>query len=151
MRRNANKVLEILAKAKGTRTTLTREQQEALWLPPVALAGLSAGTAAAVTIGSSSFTEHRVTPEVARWAKPIVDLIQKASTLSRDDQYEEAIEIYKQVLEKAPDAAIALMSIGCCYGHTGRKSDARGWLERAAKAEPTNERIRRNLEGLKRM
>lgn len=129
---------------------LTPEQQKAMWLDPLTLELLSSSSAV-FTLGASGVSEQQVSPEVATWAKPLVDSIQEADALARNGHYEEAIMIYRQVLKKAPDAAIVLMSIGSCYANLGVKETALIWFRRALKAAPSNERIRRNLAIIERM
>lgn len=61
----------------------------------------------------------------------------------------EAISQYKQVATLAPWDDICLMSIGVEYANAGNFGEAIRWLEKALALNPSNARIRNNLEGVK--
>jgi tetratricopeptide (TPR) repeat protein len=60
-----------------------------------------------------------------------------------------AIHLYKQVLKLAPWDEISMMSIGVEYANARNFSKAIRWLEKAAKVNPSNARVKRNLDGVK--
>lgn len=61
----------------------------------------------------------------------------------------EAIRLYRKVLKLAPWDEISMMSIGVENANTGNFSEAIRWLEKAVEANPSNARVRRNLDGVK--
>jgi hypothetical protein len=124
---------------------ITREQQEALWLRPTELWSAGLDTAKVVTIGESGKKTLRISPEVVKWAASILEMVGKADNLAKQGKYREAINAYKQVLNKAPNAAIALMSIGVCYCYMKNKAKALKWMRQAKSADPDNERVIKNL------
>lgn len=130
---------------KAVTGPLTPEQQAALWMQPMALFALGLGTADVLTIGEGGIKASAVSPEVAKWAEPIVDMIVKADKLAKLGRHSEAIDAYKRVLDKAPQAAIALMSIGSCYDSLGDRTEALKWMQLARSADPGSERIAKNL------
>ena len=60
-----------------------------------------------------------------------------------------AIKLYKQILKRAPWDEIAMMSIGVEYAQAGQFPTAISWLERAAKANPDDNRVKKNLAAVK--
>jgi len=60
-----------------------------------------------------------------------------------------AIKKYKEAAAILDWDEIALMSIGCVYANIGKYQDALKWLNKAYQLNPSNERVRRNLEALK--
>lgn len=60
-----------------------------------------------------------------------------------------AIKLYKQILKLAPWDEVSMMSIGVEFATAGQFPTAIGWLERAAEANPDNERVRKNLAAVK--
>ena len=92
-----------------------------------------------------------VTKETAEWAMPIVDVLSRASRQAESGRFDDAIETFKLVLSDAPEAPIALMSIGCCYGAKRNKSEALKWLKQALKSDPGNSRITGNIEAVNEM
>jgi tetratricopeptide (TPR) repeat protein len=125
--------------------SLTPEQKQALWMTPMELLA-SSMSAHVISIDSSSAKKIQVSKETAEWAKPIVDILTRASRQAEGGRFDEAIETFKLVLNAAPEAPIALMSIGCCYGAKRNKSEALKWLKRALKSDPHNSRIKGNIE-----
>lgn len=132
-----------------TGPSLTTEQKQALWMTPMELMGASMGTV--ISVGSSGAKTHQVSKETAEWAKPIVDVLARASRQAEAGRFDEAIKSFKLVLNDAPEAPIALMSIGCCYGGQRNKSEALKWLKRALKSDPGNSRITGNIEAVNEM
>ncbi len=127
---------------------ITREQQEALWMQPMALFAISLGNSDTYKLSGDAITKSSVGLEVSKWAQPIVDLVVKGDELATQGRYQEAIRMYEKVLTKAPNAAIALMSIGSCYAAMGNKEEAHKWMLQARSADPKNERIAQNLQML---
>lgn len=53
--------------------------------------------------------------------------------------YDQALSLYRQVLEAQGDHAEALWGLGLCLMNTGEFDDALATLQRAAKIEPNNQ------------
>jgi tetratricopeptide (TPR) repeat protein len=138
---------------KAKADAITREQQESLWLRSMELwaVGHDRTKVKVVTIGESGAKTLHTSPEVAKWAAPILEMVGKADKLAKQGKYIEAINAYKQVLNEAPNAAIALMSIGVCYCHMGDKANGLKWMRQAKSADPDNERVIKNLRIAERM
>jgi Flp pilus assembly protein TadD len=124
---------------------ISGEFQDALWLPAIALQGITGGAA---VVGSQG-EDLNVEAAAAQWALPLVQLLREGDALARSDQFENAIVAYKRVLERCPTAAIAMMSIGNCYAMLGSRAQARDWLERALAVDPGRQRIITNLNNLR--
>lgn len=60
-----------------------------------------------------------------------------------------AIEKYKEAVSILDWDEIAVMSIGCIYANIGRNKEALRWLNKAYQLNPSNARVKRNLEALK--
>lgn len=75
----------------------------------------------------------------------ILELTRKADTTSG----RRAISFYREILKLAPWDEISIMSIGVEHANAGNFGKAIRWLEKAAKANPSNARVRRNLDGVK--
>lgn len=60
-----------------------------------------------------------------------------------------AIKLYKHIVKRTPWDEVSMMSIGVEYANAGQFPTAISWLERAAEANPNNERVQRNLSGVR--
>jgi Flp pilus assembly protein TadD len=129
---------------------LTSEQKRALWMTPMELTAAST-TSNAFRASSSGIERLDIAKETIEWATPIVDQLAAASRLAEAGRFDDAISGFKKVLDVAPEAPIALMSIGCCYGAKRNKAEGKKWLTRALKSEPNNARIQGNLDALRDM
>jgi len=79
---------------------------------------------------------------------PIADvatLCQRADRLVASGGYEEAIALYRQVLDVRPDHAVAANNMGNAYQKMGRFADAVSCYRQARDAQPGNAAIRTNL------
>ena len=148
-----NVIFKLVNLKKSKTKAITREQQEALWLRSMELwaAGHDRAKVKVITIDESGAKTLGTSPEAARWAAPILEMVSKADNLAKQGKYIEAINAYKQVLAEAPNAAIALMSIGSCYGFMGDKANAIKWMRKAKSADPNNKRVIENLQVAERM
>jgi tetratricopeptide (TPR) repeat protein len=75
----------------------------------------------------------------------------KPDAASQDHHYAEAIRLYRQSLQQAPDCDLYLMSIGACYANMGKPARGLPYLKRAAKISPGNARIQHNLASVRQM
>ena len=87
----------------------------------------------------------RLTDEELAQLVHIRELMRKADATSGTA----AIQLYRQVLKLAPWDEISMMSIGVEYANARDFGKAIRWLEKAAKANPGNVRVKRNLEGVR--
>jgi Tfp pilus assembly protein PilF len=78
-------------------------------------------------------------------AVDIAALCRRADELMTSGGYEEAISLYRQVLEVRPDHAVAANNMGNACQKLGRFSDAVSCYRRARDAQPHNAAIRTNL------
>lgn len=83
------------------------------------------------------------------WAEQVNVYAIKAEQASSANAIPEAIALYRKALQLAPGCDLYLMSIGCCYANMGDLRTGVKYLERAAEISPSQERIRRNLEGIR--
>jgi tetratricopeptide (TPR) repeat protein len=67
------------------------------------------------------------------------ETLQKAHEYRINGQYDEAIELYQQVLDGDPENAEALWAIGLSLMNTGEFDDALERICRAAEIEPENQ------------
>jgi len=77
----------------------------------------------------------------------LIRLCQKATNASDP---KESIRIYEQIIKKAPFDSISMLSIGVCYANLGNGRKAISYVEKALKINPNNQRIRDNLNGIRR-
>ena len=137
---------------------LTRQQMDLLWMDRQGLAIMKASLANPnVTVVSSDDTgglrdqKKDITVQNIEWAEKVMTIAEQAAAASKRDDYARAIQFYKQALEQAPECDLYLMSIGTCYANMGRPREGLPYLERAAKINPNNARIQRNLAGMRQM
>jgi tetratricopeptide (TPR) repeat protein len=76
--------------------------------------------------------EARKNPEIQRCDK----LMEDAQRLVSDQQYEEAISYYKEVIKSDPTCTDAYMNIGICYDHLGDYSSANDFYDMALEIYP---------------
>ena len=72
-------------------------------------------------------------------------LCRRADQLMKSGGYEEAIALYRQVLNLRPDHAVAANNMGNAYQKLGRFADAVACYRHACDARPDNAAIRSNL------
>lgn len=60
-----------------------------------------------------------------------------------------AINLYKKVLKLVPWDEISMMSIGVEYANSRNFGNAIKWLEKAFRENPSNQRVKNNLNGVK--
>jgi Tfp pilus assembly protein PilF len=75
----------------------------------------------------------------------LATLCRRADELMTSGGYEEAIALYRQVLDISPDHAVAANNMGNAYQKMGRFADAVACYRRACEARPDNADIRTNL------
>lgn len=71
--------------------------------------------------------------------------VQCADSAYSAGRYEEAAEIYQSVVDRYGFTAPLLYNLGCSYYKSGNEGGARLAFERALRIDPSNSRIRRNL------
>jgi hypothetical protein len=81
----------------------------------------------------------------AGMAVDLAALCRRADRLVTSGGYEEAIALYRQVLDVRPDHAVAANNMGNACQKLGRFSDAVSCYRRARDAQPDNAAIRTNL------
>jgi tetratricopeptide (TPR) repeat protein len=110
--------------------------------------GLFANSQLMIQEGNQLVTAQ-YTPEDVDWAKKVNVYALKAEKASRAGKRQEAIALYKDALRLAPGCDLFLMSIGCCYANMGEVARGLQYLERAHEISPGQERITRNLVGVR--
>ena len=83
-------------------------------------------------------------------ALELVNLNRQAQQASSRGDHRAAVACFEKVVAEAPFDSIALMSLGVQYAFLGDRARAIEYLERAARADPSNRRIRDNLEAVRR-
>jgi Tfp pilus assembly protein PilF len=78
-------------------------------------------------------------------AVDLATLCGRADQLMRSGGYEEAIALYRRVLDVRPDHAVAANNMGNAYQKLGRLGDAVSCYRQACEAQPGNAAIRTNL------
>jgi tetratricopeptide (TPR) repeat protein len=137
---------------------LTRQQMDLLWMDRSGLSILKAslGNPNVAVVGSDDAggvrdQKKEITVQDVEWAEKVMAIAEQASAASQRNDYAKAIQFYKQALEQAPECDLYLMSIGACYANLGKPREGLPYLERAAKINPNNARIQKNLAGMKQM
>ena len=137
---------------------LTRQQMDLLWMdrPGLAIMKASLANPNVAVVGSDDTGGLRdqkkdITVQDIEWAEKVMTIAEQAAAASQRDDYAKAIQFYKQALEQAPECDLYLMSIGACYANMGKPREGLPYLERAAKINPNNARIQRNLAGMRQM
>ena len=90
-----------------------------------------------------------VTKEDIDFAMELTPIVEKANAAAQLNNHSEAIKLYHEALKRAPGCDMYLMSIGCAYANMGELQKGLVYLERAAEISPRNERINRNLSGIR--
>ncbi|HPT26834.1 MAG TPA: HEAT repeat domain-containing protein [Bryobacteraceae bacterium] len=124
---------------------LPLERQAALWVDCDALRDVGRGKSREMNINGTTWT---ITPEIASWALPVVELIEEASKTAAMGNFARAIQEFEAVLVLEPACAIAKMSIGCLYDALGTPALGLPMLRQAEQDDPHNPRIIENLRGL---
>jgi tetratricopeptide (TPR) repeat protein len=133
---------------------ISTDRMKLLWFDPAVLGLLapnSSGNETGVfTVGA---TVHEMKPSAGdiEWAKKVNVFAVRAAEASKRDDYAEAIKWYRQALDLAPGCDLYLMSIGCCYASSGQVKTGLRYLQRAHEINPSNQRIQRNLDGVRSM
>jgi tetratricopeptide (TPR) repeat protein len=134
---------------------LPRNRMDLLWLdsPRLEVIRTSIGTQNQIFVddGAGGATQVNVTIEDVDFAKEITAIVDKANVAGRLNNHGEAIRLYREALKRAPGCDMYLMSIGCSYANMGELKKGLAYLERAAEISPHNERIKRNLSGIRAM
>jgi tetratricopeptide (TPR) repeat protein len=116
-------------------------------MDPKAL-GLLSGSQTFIQEGNQLLTVQ-FTEQDIEWARCVNEYAVKAEQSARAEQYQKAIDLYKDALRLAPGCDLYLMSIGCCYANNGDARRGLKYLERANEISPGEERIKRNLAGIR--
>ena len=74
------------------------------------------------------------------------EIFEEASDCFCSKKFEQAIDLFKEVLAKIPDHVQSYGNLGIAYASLGRKKDAIECLEKALALDPTYEPARSNLE-----
>ena len=132
---------------------IARNRMDLLWLDPQTfeLLAITGGANILTDDGAGGAHPLQCTPEDIKWAKEVAAYAEEAHKAGQRGDHTAAIRHYREALKLAPGCDNYLMSIGCCYGNMGNKKIGLKYLERAAEISPGNERIRKNLAGLRRI
>jgi tetratricopeptide (TPR) repeat protein len=137
---------------------LTRQQMDLLWMDRPGLAILKASLANpdVAVVGSDDTLGLRDQRKGTRvqdieWAEKVMTIAEQAAAAAERGLHATAVRLYKQALEQAPECDLYLMSIGACYARMGNPREGLPTLERAAKINPNNDRIQRNLAAIRQM
>lgn len=117
-----------------------------LWMDPATFAAPNARTM--VQVGNH-LIEAVFSPQDIEWARAVSEYAVKAEQAGRAHRHQEAVEFYRKALKLAPGCDLYLMSIGCCYANMGNVRRGLRYLERAYEISPNEERIKRNLLGVR--
>ncbi len=93
---------------------------------------------------------QKMTDDDIKEAIELARLQRKATAATEAGNHRGAIRIYEQICAKAPFDSISMMSIGIHYAHLGDGPKAVRYLEKALQSDPNNQRVRRNLESIRR-
>jgi tetratricopeptide (TPR) repeat protein len=74
------------------------------------------------------------------------ELISRANKLVKLDQYENAIELYLEILDNNPDQVVALKGIGGLYLKTGQIGKSIEYLSKAVKLKPNDSDLQDKLQ-----
>lgn len=120
-----------------------------LWRDPATLGLFAAPNTRTMVQVGNRVIEAVFSPQDIEWARAVSEYAVKAEQAGRGDRHQEAIEFYKKALKLAPGCDLYLMSIGCCYANMGNVRRGLRYLERAYEISPNEERIKRNLLGVR--
>jgi tetratricopeptide (TPR) repeat protein len=101
-----------------------------------------------IQVGNQLVTAE-YTLEDVEWATEVNVYAVKAEQAGRAGEHEQAVALYKDALNLAPGCDLYLMSIGCSYANMGELARGLRYLERADEISPGEERITRNLLGVR--
>ncbi len=121
-----------------------------LWMDPATLGLFSSPNTLTLIQEGNRVIQATFSPQDIEWARRINEYAVKAEQAGRANKHQEAIELYKTALIVAPGCDLYLMSIGCCYANIGNLRRALKYLERANEISPGEERIKQNLQGVRR-
>jgi tetratricopeptide (TPR) repeat protein len=145
--------LDFFRPQKGLFAKLTEnEKRSALELDDFYLQSIldaRSGKAKVVEIGTDSTFVEKMTDHDIKEAIDLVRLQKKAVAASERGNHREAIQCFESILVKAPFDSISMMSIGVQYAHLRDGRTAVQYLERALKSDPSNQRIRGNLQAVR--
>lgn len=102
---------------------LSRDQQIALFLPPMMLRGMS--FAQGVIFNGVLV---KIDQTIAEWALPFSERITSASKSFREGRITEAFQEFSNMSKILPTAAIILMNMGVCAASVGEKEKAKDFL-----------------------
>jgi tetratricopeptide (TPR) repeat protein len=108
------------------------------------------GKVKVVEHGTDNAFVDKLTEQDIQEAIQIVRLQKKAITASDASNHREAVRLYEQIIAKTPFDSISLMSLGVQHAFLRECHKAVSYLKRALKQDPTNPRIRSNLEAVQR-
>ena len=74
--------------------------------------------------------------------------VSKAEEAYKNKNYEEAVKLFSEIMEKEGVSAGLLYDLGNCYYQLGKDGEAVLCYERARKLDPQNEMINQNLNFL---
>ena len=73
----------------------------------------------------------------------------RAEAAAATQDYDQAIRLFQQALERNPFSDMAAMGCGVCLFKQGKTREAIKWIERAIRLNPNNPQAQRNLRGIK--
>jgi len=150
-----------------TAEPLPRWKLDLLWIGPELLQELrilaemaAEGQAAFQTIGDGEeearvdrlarlVVSRQITAADIDWAIALDGIAGEAQRLAAGEDRFGALTRYRAALRQAPGCDVYLLSIGVCLFHLGAPDDALKYLQRAHTIDPSNTRIRQNLESLR--
>jgi tetratricopeptide (TPR) repeat protein len=91
----------------------------------------------------------KMTEDDIKQAIEILRLQKKALAAAEAGNHREAIRQFETIVKKAPFDSISMMSIGVQYAQLGDARKAVQCLRKALKSDPTNQRIRANLQAIR--
>lgn len=87
--------------------------------------------------------------EDLEWACEVREKFDEADELAQSGSYRSAITKFEMAIKEAPFDALAMMTLGVCHAELGDGPKAVRVLKQAVKIDPTNARIRGNLEAIR--
>ena len=72
-------------------------------------------------------------------------IFQEANEVYQEQQYDEAIQLYSQIVDQGNEGAILFYNLGNAYYKAKDKANALLWYERALRLSPANEDIKHNI------
>jgi tetratricopeptide (TPR) repeat protein len=108
------------------------------------------GKTKVVEVGTDTGFVSKLSDGDIRQAIEVVRLQKKATAASAAGNHKEAIKRFEAIVAKAPFDSISMMSLGVQYAYLRDGGKAVQCLKRALQSDPDNQRIRGNLEGVRR-